>query len=391
MASVRALTADDVANPRPVYVVWELTLRCDQACRHCGSRAGVARRDELTADEALDLVGQMAAIGVREVTLIGGESYLRDDWLAIIAAITAAGMRCSLVTGGRGLTPDRAMAAAHAGATSVSVSIDGLGPTHDALRAVPGSYDGALRALDAVRAAGAVPTVNTQINQRNRAELAALGEVLVAHGVRAWQLQLTTPMGRAADVAELVLQPWQLLDVVPDVARLKGALAPRGLDVMATNNLGYFGPHEGDVRAGGHWIGCTGGRWSLGVQSDGTIKGCSSLPAGPYGDQNVRDASLGAIVAGSPALAAMRDRTSADLWGFCASCYYADVCLGGCVWTAHTLLGKPGNMPWCHHRAIELKARGRRERLVAVGAAPGRPFDRGEWTLIEEDWVDEPG
>ena len=87
----------------------------------------------------------------------------------------------------------------------------------------------------------------------------------------------------------------------------------------------------------------------------------------------------------------MRDRTSADLWGFCASCYYADVCLGGCVWTAHTLLGKPGNMPWCHHRAIELKARGRRERLVAVGAAPGRPFDRGEWTLIEEDWVDEPG
>jgi len=24
----------------PAYVVWELTLRCDQPCAHCGSRAG---------------------------------------------------------------------------------------------------------------------------------------------------------------------------------------------------------------------------------------------------------------------------------------------------------------------------------------------------------------
>lgn len=387
MASARALTPGDLANPHPVYVVWELTLRCDQACRHCGSRAGVARRDELSTSEALALVGEFAGIGVREVTLIGGESYLRADWLQIIAAITRAGMRCSVVTGGRSLTPERATAAAQAGASSVSVSIDGLGPTHDALRAVPGSFDAALRALDAVGAAGAVPTVNTQINQRNRSELEALGALLVDHGVRAWQLQLTTPMGRAADVAELVLQPWQLLDVVPAVARLKEALAPRGLTVMATNNLGYFGPHEGDVRAGGHWIGCTGGKWSLGVQSDGTIKACSSLPEGPFGDRNVRDLPLRDVVAESPSLAAVRDRTSADLWGFCASCYYADVCLGGCVWTAYTLLGKPGNMPWCHHRALELLARGRRERLVPVGIAPGRPFDRGEWELIEEDWV----
>ena len=57
---------------RPVYAVWEVTLKCDLACRHCGSRAGRARPDELSTAEALDLVSQMAALGVREVTLIGG-------------------------------------------------------------------------------------------------------------------------------------------------------------------------------------------------------------------------------------------------------------------------------------------------------------------------------
>ncbi|MGZ5971002.1 MAG: hypothetical protein ACXWP4_25205, partial [Polyangiales bacterium] len=41
---------------RPIYAVWELTLACDLACRHCGSRAGRARPDELSTEEALDLV-----------------------------------------------------------------------------------------------------------------------------------------------------------------------------------------------------------------------------------------------------------------------------------------------------------------------------------------------
>src|SRR5581483_2591162 len=75
-----------------IYVVWELTLRCDLACDHCGSRAGKARPDELTTDEALDLVRQIAEMGAREVTIIGGEAYLRDDWHVIARAIVDAGM-----------------------------------------------------------------------------------------------------------------------------------------------------------------------------------------------------------------------------------------------------------------------------------------------------------
>jgi MoaA/NifB/PqqE/SkfB family radical SAM enzyme len=50
---------------RPVYAIWEITLRCDLACKHCGSRAGHAREGELTTAEALDLVRQMDALGVK--------------------------------------------------------------------------------------------------------------------------------------------------------------------------------------------------------------------------------------------------------------------------------------------------------------------------------------
>jgi hypothetical protein len=47
--------------------VWELTLRCDLSCHHCGSRAGQARPDELSLVEALNLVAQLAELWVSEV------------------------------------------------------------------------------------------------------------------------------------------------------------------------------------------------------------------------------------------------------------------------------------------------------------------------------------
>ncbi len=49
------------------------------------------RADELTTDEALDLVAQLADLGIDEVTVIGGDAFLRRDWLEIAAAIGRAG------------------------------------------------------------------------------------------------------------------------------------------------------------------------------------------------------------------------------------------------------------------------------------------------------------
>ena len=80
----------------------------------------------------------------------------------------------------------------------------------------------------------------------------------------------------------------------------------------------------------------------------------------------------------------MRDWKREELWGFCATCYYAEVCRGGCTWMAHALLGRPGNNPYCHHRVIELAERGVHERVVRMEEAPGAPFDRGRFELVEE-------
>ena len=372
---------------RPIYAVWEITLACDLACRHCGSRAGRARPDELSTSEALDLIDQMAALGVLELTLIGGEAYLRPDFFDLIARARQHRMTVTMTTGGRGLTEDLAKRLKQAGVAAVSVSVDGLRETHDALRGVRGSFDAAIAAIGHLRAAGVPVSSNTQIGRQSLAEIPDVLETLLAAGIYAWQVQLTVAMGRAADEPDLLLEPYQVLDVIPMLARLADRAKDNGVRLWPGNNVGYFGPHEAKLRGQlprGHVSSCGAGRATLGVEANGDIKGCPSLPSADYVGGNVREHRLETIWNQAPPLRFTRDRTVEDLWGFCRTCYYADECRAGCSWTSHVLFGKPGNNPYCHHRALELQREGKRERLVRTVAAAGEPFDHGRFELVVE-------
>jgi radical SAM protein with 4Fe4S-binding SPASM domain len=374
---------------RPIYAVWEVTLRCDLACRHCGSRAGKARPHELTTAEALDLVRQLAELGVKEVSLIGGEAYLRDDWLDLVRALVAAGISTNMVTGGRGFTRERAAQARRAGIRNLSVSVDGLEATHDLLRGVAGSFQSAMAALENARAEGIAVAANTQISRLALREIEPLVDLLLEKRIYGWQVAMTVPMGRAADEPDLLLEPYQVLEVIPMLVRLKAKLDARGVLLWPGNDIGYFGPYDSVLRGhrpSGHSEPCSAGRLTLGIEADGSVKGCPSLPTADYVGGNLRDAPLVDIWERSEPLRFTRERSVDSLWGLCRTCYYAEDCLGGCSWTSHVLFGRLGNNPFCHHRALELLREGKRERLVQVAPAPGKPFDHGLFDTIVEDW-----
>jgi len=372
---------------QPIYAVWEVTLKCDLACRHCGSRAGHERTDELSTEECLDLVRQMADLGVRETTLIGGEAYLREDWLEIVRELKKHDISPTMTTGGRGLTLERARAAKAAGMDSVSVSIDGTEATHDRLRGVNGSHAAALQAMRNLGEAGMRLATNTQINRLSMPELPEILETIAALGAHSWQLQMTVPMGRAADEPDVLLRPYDLLELFPLLAQLKQRAVELGVRIWPGNNIGYFGPYESALKGTlprGHMASCGAGRSTLGIEADGAIKGCPSLPTEAWTGGNIRDNTLREIWEQSAPLRYTRDRTVEDLWGFCRTCYYAEECVAGCTWTSHVFFGRPGNNPYCHHRALEMRRKGVRERLVQTALASGVPFDYSHFEIVVE-------
>lgn len=379
---------------RTSYAVWEITLKCNLACSHCGSRAGNARTKELSTEEALDLVKQMAEIGIKEVTLIGGEAFLRPDWLEIAKAINDAGMLCGMTTGGYGISLETARKMKRAGIRTVSVSIDGLESTHDRLRGRKGSWTYAFKTMSHLREAGITFGCNTQINRLSAPEFPRIYECIRDAGARAWQIQLTVPMGNAADNADILLQPYELLDIYPMIARVARRAYREGVQIQPGNNIGYYGPYERLLRGRGNeqefsfWQGCAAGLSTLGIEADGAIKGCPSLPTNAYTGGNIRERSLRDIVENTEELrlnlGAGTPEGTKHLWGFCKTCEFAELCRGGCSWTAHVFFDRRGNNPYCHHRALVHAERGMRERVVPKVKAQGLPFDNGEFELIVE-------
>jgi radical SAM protein with 4Fe4S-binding SPASM domain len=373
---------------RRAYAVWELTLKCNLACGHCGSRAGDKRDDELSTDEALDLVRQLADLGITEVTIEGGEAFLRKDWLTIARAISAAGMSCTMVTGGYGISHETARRMKDAGIVAVSVSVDGLEETHDRIRGRVGSFRSCMQTFEHFHDVGLTYHANTQINRWSAPELPALYERLRDAGIHAWQIVLTTPMGNGADRAWLIMQPAELDDLYRMLARVAARAADEDVHIVPGSSIGYHGPYDSIIfkNSAQVWAGCIAGTTALGIHADGSVKGCPTLPSEFIGG-NIRTQKLEDIVDSREltfnATAGTPEATS-HLWGFCGGCKYARSCRGGCTQTATVLLGKRGNNPYCHYRAVEMAKRGLRERVAPRLLAIGKSFDHGSFKLIEE-------
>ena len=137
-------------QPREVNI--ELTHRCNLRCKMCGVwTKGVDQRlRELTAQEYLDIFSQMKDLGVKIVTLAGGEPFLRKDLFDIIKAAKSRGLKCYVFTNGTLINNHAVEHIFSHQIDKMIFSIDGMGPVHDSIRGVPGAFDKAAGALTAI-------------------------------------------------------------------------------------------------------------------------------------------------------------------------------------------------------------------------------------------------
>jgi radical SAM protein with 4Fe4S-binding SPASM domain len=336
------------AAARPSVCVWELTLACDARCVHCGSDAGRPRPRELDASEALALCDALAELGVHRVALSGGEPLRRPDWPAIARRLARGGVRVELISNGLALDAEVAAGLADCGVTGVTLSVDGPPEIHDELRGVPGAFDRLRRAAKALQGVGLPVGAATQVSTRNLPYLPALEAWLAEAGFGGWQIQLTDRLGRCEARPDLPLTP----AAVPEVIRFVLAAADRGrLRVYAADNVGWMTAREPELRSQVRptdrvFCGCRAGLSVLGIASDGTVRGCLSMPPA-FDEGNVRDEPLARIWADPARFAYNRGFDEARLTGACAACAYRRVCRGGCLSQAWSVRRALGENPFC--------------------------------------------
>ena len=123
----------------------------------------------------------------------------------------------------------------------------------------------------------------------------------------------------------------------------------------------------------------------IGIESDGTVKGCPRCRPRPTPAATCASMSLEDIWEHAPSSRFTRDRTTDELWGFCRTCYYADVCRAGCSWTAHTHARQARQQPvLLPPRRRSSRSRASASASCQVSARRNEPYDFGRFEIVEE-------
>lgn len=136
-----------IANP-PARVDLEITYACNARCRMCplygehtdGVRKRHSRERELSTDEIKSILDQCAHLEVKDLTITGGEPFMRRDLCEILGYAKAAGISTAVITNFSVMTPEQASGVVEAGLDSLNLSLDGPEDLHNSIRRVPGMF-----------------------------------------------------------------------------------------------------------------------------------------------------------------------------------------------------------------------------------------------------------
>lgn len=348
-------------NERPFIAIWEVTQACDLACVHCRASAQPDRHPmELSTDEGLHLIDQIAALKVPVFVLTGGDPIKRPDLFELIGYAHAKGVRVSLTPSATPLlTREIIVRLKESGLARLAVSMDGAcAETHDTFRGMTGSF---ARTLDAIRWAneiGLPVQINTTFSRRNIAEIDAIVALMESLSVTLWSVFFLVPMGRgklndllsAGEFEQVFARLYSLSKTASfDIKTTEAQHYRRFLiqQRVAERKAGIETPAMQEKTAdaiGRAPRGLNDGKGFVFISHTGEV-----FPSGflPLSAGNIRQQALAAIYRESPLFLGLRD--TSKLEGKCGMCEFKEIC-GGSRSRAYALTGNSNaEEPCCAH------------------------------------------
>ncbi|WP_455592227.1 TIGR04133 family radical SAM/SPASM protein [Bacteroides sp.] len=322
---------------------WECTLRCNLACKHCGSDCRkFTDREDMPAEDFLRVIDSITPhVNPNDVNVIisGGEPLVREDLEQVGLALYQRGYPWGVVSNGFALTPQRLDSLMAAGMHAMTISLDGFADEHNWLRGNSESY---LHASEAIKMLVHEPElvwdVVTCVNRKNLPQLEELKTYLYNIGVRDWRIFTIFPVGRAALHPEFQLTNDEFTGVLEFIKRTR----KEGRIRVSYGCEGFLGKYEGEVRD--HFYGCNAGISVASVLADGSISACPSIRS-DFRQGNIYTDNF--MDVWENRFQKFRDRR----WmkkGKCADCSFFRYCEGNGI----HLRDEKGELLFCHYERI---------------------------------------
>ena len=168
----------------PIEVSIEVTRRCPLECQHCYNNLPMtdanARAAEMTLDEHIRLLDELAGAGCLWILYTGGEIFARRDFLQIYTEAKKRGFLITLFTNGTMINERIADYLAEWRPFSIEITLYGATrETYEALTQIRGSYDRCMRGIRLLLDRGLplkLKTVPTTINRHEVYEMKRMAE-----------------------------------------------------------------------------------------------------------------------------------------------------------------------------------------------------------------------
>jgi radical SAM protein with 4Fe4S-binding SPASM domain len=373
------------ASERRPIVVWNITRACNLKCVHCYNDSGSRRaKDELSTQEAEEVLRDLAEFGVPSVLFSGGEPLERGDLFELLGYARGLGLRTVISTNGTLITADVAGKIKERGVSYVGVSLDGIGQINDKFRGVAGAFDKAVRGIKNCQDAGIRVGLRLTLTQRNVQDLQRLFDFFEAEAIERACFYHLVPSGRGGAIANEDLTHSQSRTAIETIlARTKRFKeVGRKTDILTVDNhvdgvyLYLKLLKEDPGRAANVWelLAWNGG----GLYSSGVGIGCIDFHGKVHPDQfwwhydigDVRKRPFSRIWmdTSDPLLRGLKSRRK-YIKGRCRLCKFFDACGGSLRVRADLYFGDPwAPEPACYLTDEEIGLDGdNRAELVRCG------------------------
>ena len=303
----------------PICLTWELTYACNLACIHCLSSSGRRDPGELSTDECLTVIDELARMQVFYVNIGGGEPTIRPDFFQIVDHAVASGVGVKFSTNGSRIDAAVAQRIAGSDYIDVQISLDGAdAATNDAVRG-EGSYNTAIAAMEHLYDAGfGAFKISVVMTRHNVSQLDAFEALAARYGA---ELRLTRlrPSGRGADT-------WDQLHLSQADQRALYAWLVKRPHVLTGDSFFHLSA-LGESLPGLNL--CGAGRIVCLIDPVGSVYACPFVLHDEFKAGNVREqGGFAHIWHSSDLFTSLREPASP---GACASCGSYDSCQGGCM------------------------------------------------------------
>ena len=191
----------------PLVIAYDITNKCNFKCLHCYNDSGKGKCDELTDEEAINVMHQVAELKPIVICFCGGEPLMRSDLiLKCLPIVSNHVSACNMVSNGYLLTQELANNLKSAGLNAIQFSLDGINDMqHDTFRGVKGSFERVLQAIIYAKRAGLGVDISISPNKLNCAYISKYIDFCFSLGVRAVRSMPLIPMGRGGKINHLIL------------------------------------------------------------------------------------------------------------------------------------------------------------------------------------------